>query len=430
MSLRSLLILSTVVWTSSAFGQGTALVSVAPVALKQNIEAGHVFVGNVHPWRRSVIGSAVDGRVVEFLVNAGDSVKAKQPLAKLLTAQMDIQIAAAKADLKLKQEELNELKNGSRPEEIREAKAKTASAHALYDYLQSRLQRTKSLFERNAVAEETLQDDVSKSLAGAQAYEAARASEDLIVAGPRPEKIAQAEARAAIAQEEVNRLEDLLKKHTIVTPFDGFVVAEHTEMGQWIKSGELVAEVEDLSQVEVEAQVLENYLDYVKPGEPARVELAALPNQLFVGTVTTIVPKADERSRNFPVKIRLQNKFDAQGVPVIKSGMFARVWLPVEKRESVLLAPNDAIVMGGPQPMVFVADRTSPGSADAVVRPVPVQLGSAFDSGIEVIADGLTAGQELVIEGNERLRPGQAVRIVAASRGEAVVKPAAPAQSQ
>lgn len=396
---------------------GPALVSVAPVVARENVEAGHVFVGSVHAWRRAAIGSSLDGRVIEFMVNEGDAVKANQPLARLLTGQIDPQIAAAKADLKLKQEELNELRNGSRPEEIREAKAKSASAHALYEYTQSRLQRTKSLFERGAVAEENLQDDVSKALAAAQAYEAAKAMEELVVAGPRPEKILQAEARAAMAQEEVNRLSDLLVKHTIITRFDGFVTAEHTEMGQWIKSGELVATIEDLSQVEVEAQVLESYLDHVRIGVRARVEIPALPKELFVGEVTTIVPHGDERSRNFPVKIRLQNKFDAHGAPLVKSGMFARVWLPVEKRDSVLLVPNDAVVMGGPVPMVYVATRKSPGAAEATVAPMPVSLGSAFESSIEVTAEGLAPGQELVIEGNERLRPGQEVRIVPASRG-------------
>lgn len=419
MSPRLPVLLLGLTWTVPAVAQGPALVSVAPVTEKQNVEAGHVFVATVKPWRRSVVGSAVDGRVTEFPVNAGDVVKAKQPLAQLLTAQIEIQIAAAKADLKLKQEELAELKNGSRPEEIREAKAKTAVAHSLHDYMQAKLQRTKALYERNAVAEDVLQDDVSKALGAAQAYEAAKAAEDLVVVGPRPEKIAQAEARMLMAQEEVNRLEDLLKKHTIIAPFDGFVVAEHTEIGQWIKSGELVAEVEDLSQVEIETQVLENYLAYVRPGVQARIELPALPNRIFVGEVTQVVPRADERSRNFPVQVRLQNEFDSEGRPLVKSGMFARVWLPVERRDRVLLAPNDALVMGGPAPLVYVVERKSPGAVQAVVRPLPVQLGSAFGEAVELAGDGLTTGQELVIEGNERLRSGQEVTIVPASRNDA-----------
>ncbi len=394
---------------------GPAIVSVSPVVVRQNVEAGQSFVGHVHPIRRSVIGSAVDGRVVEFKVNAGDYVTAKQPLAQLLTKQLEIQIAGAEADLKLKTSELQELQNGARPEEKREANAKMAAAQAAYDYVQLKLQRTKALFERNAVSEDELQDDVSKALAAAQMYEAAKAAHDLVIAGPRAEKIAQAQARELIAQEEVNRLKDLLVKHTITTPFEGYVVAEHTEVGQWIKSGELVAEVEELTEVEVEAQVLENYLDFVKLGSNARIEIPALPGELFVGQVSAVVPRGDPRSRNFPVMVRLKNKFDSSNHPLVKSGMFARVWFPVERRESVLLIPQDAVVMGGPVPIVYAAVRDAPGAATAKAKLIPVTLGSAFDDYFEA-SGPLEPGMELVIEGNERLRPEQPVRIVAASR--------------
>jgi len=77
----------------------------------------------------------------------------------------------------------------------------------------------------------------------------------------------------------------------------------------------LVAEVEDLSEVELEAQVLENYLDHVKFGTLARIELPSLPGLPLVGTVTAVRTARDERSRNFPVKIRLKNKFDEAGIP-------------------------------------------------------------------------------------------------------------------
>jgi len=403
------------VFASSAAAQGPSNVAVAPVITRQNAEVGHSFVGSVHPVRRSVIGSSLDGRVTEFLVNAGDKVTARQPLAKLLSRQIEIQIAAAEAELKLKQEELRELKNGSRPDEKREATARAAAAQAAYDYMQLKLQRTKALFERKALSENELQDDVSKALAAAQMYEAAKAANDLVLAGPRPEKIAQAEARVMIAEEEVNRLKDLLVKHTIFAPFDGFVVAEHTEVGQWIKSGELVAVVEDLEEVEIEAQVLENYLDHIRTGAKARVEIPSLPNELLVGTVTTVVPRGDERSRNFPVKVRLKNRLDAQGHPVVKSGMFARVWLPVEQRENVTLVPQDAIVLGGPVPIVYIAERDPAAPGMGKAKLMPVQLGTAFDNYIEVTSP-IAPGTEVVIEGNERLRPDQPIRIVDASR--------------
>ena len=390
-------------------------VSVAPVIVRENIEVGHSFVGTVHPIRRSIVGSSLDGRVTEFLVNAGDKVTARQPLAKLLSRQIEIQIAAAEAEMKLKQEELNELKNGSRPEEKRESAARAAAAHAAYEYMQHKLQRTKALYERKALSEDELQDDVSKSLTATQMYEAAKAANELVQVGPRPEKIAQAEARVLIAQEEVNRLKDLLVKHTIYSPFDGYVVAEHTEVGQWIKSGELVAVVEDMAEVELEAQVLENYLDHVRVGSKARIEIPSLPNELLVGTVTTVVPRGDERSRNFPVKVRVKNRFDAAGHPIVKSGMFARIWLPVEQRAKATLIPQDAIVFGGSSPIVYVVQRDPANAENITAKLVPVQLGTAFDGYIETTSQ-IEPGVEVVVEGNERLFPGAPVKIVPATR--------------
>lgn len=408
--------------STAAAQMGPANVSVAPVITRENAEVGHSFVGSVHPVRRSIVGSSLDGRITEFLVNAGDKVTARQPLAKLLSRQIEIQIAAAEAELKLKQEELRELKNGARPEEKRESMARAAAAQAAYDYMQLKVQRTKALFERKALSEDELQDDLSKSLTAAQMYEVAKAANDLVLAGPRPEKIAQAEARVMIAEEEVNRLKDLLIKHTVFAPFNGFVVAEHTEVGQWIKSGELVAVVEDLDEVEVEAQVLENYLDHVKVGAKARVEIPGLPNELFVGTVATVVPRGDERSRNFPVKVRVKNKFDAAGHPHIKSGMFAKVWLAVEHRDNVTLIPQDAIVFGGPVPIVYIAERDPTSPEKIVAKLMPVQLGTAFDGYIETTSQ-IAPGTEVVVEGNERLFPGRPLKIVPPTRAQ---KPAAP----
>ncbi|MGC3971298.1 MAG: hypothetical protein QM775_29335 [Pirellulales bacterium] len=128
------------------------------------------------------------------------------------------------------------------------------------------------------------------------------------------------------------------------------------------------------------------------------------------------------------MKVRLKNKLDAAGHPLVKSGMFARVWLPVERREQVLLIPQDAVVMGGPVPIVYAAVRSSSGAEDAVAKLIPVTLGSAFDEYFEV-SGPLQPGMELVIEGNERLRPDQPVRIVAASRTSPQAADVAPPQA-
>lgn len=392
-----------------------AKVTVAEI-IERDLSSGRAFVGTVEARRHSSIGSAVSGRVIEFLVNEGDRVAKGQPLAKLLTRNVEIQIAAAKAEHELRKHELLELNNGARKEERSEAEARMQAASAAMKLAQTKHTRVKELIERNAATREEIDEMASVFETATAMHLAAKAAHDLVVAGPRKERIAQAEARADAAQEEVNRLNDILEKHTIKSPFAGYVVAEHTEEGQWIESGKLVAEVVEVDPIEIRVAVQESYIPRLSLGMSARIDIEALPSQTFVGTVTAIVPKADEKSRTFPVRVTLKNQQQSDGTPLLKPGMFAKVELPVDQKSHVLLVPKDSLVLGGPQPMIYVIafdEKTK----KKTVHPVTVQLGIAMNSWIEVRGE-LNAKQEVVVEGNERLRAGAEVVTEAA-----VVKP-------
>ena len=73
---------------------GPAVVVVVPV-VQREVTAVHAFVGTVEPLKRATIGSAVDGRVVEFDVEEGDRIRSGQALAKLLTATIELELKAA-----------------------------------------------------------------------------------------------------------------------------------------------------------------------------------------------------------------------------------------------------------------------------------------------------------------------------------------------
>lgn len=423
------------VWTSfwlaaSAAGQTPpARVKVAPVQERQ-MATGHTFVGTVTPLRTSTVGSPVEGRVVELAVNEGDTVKKDQKLAQLRTRQLEIQLAAANAELGLRKQELAELENGSRPEEIRQAHARMSAAKALSEFTRLRLKRMQTLFARDAASEDQLQESASAAEEAAQVYLEKKAAWELAVAGPRKEKIEQARARAVAQQEGIKRTEDDIAEHTIVAPFDGYVTREHTEVGQWIAKGDPVAEVVELDSVHVEVPVLESYVSRLRVGMPARVTLAALPGQDFSAQVELIVPQADVRSRSFPVKVRLKNRPSPGGV-LFNPGMFARVTLPLGSKQKVPVVPKDAVVLGERSPYVCVVDpmpkqppseeNPSDGGSskepapDGVARRVPVELGAADDGWIEVRGP-LGPGDRVVVEGNERLFSGTPVIIIKKAR--------------
>lgn len=398
--------------TLAAFAQERppSPVVVSPV-VNREVQTGQTFVGSIVPERRATVGSAVNGRVVSFPINEGDRVEAKQALAELLTETIQLELEAAEAELRLRREELAELENGSRPEEIAQAKAQMDAAKAALDYSEKRYSRVEKLVrEGNAATDEQL-DIALSELENARALHNERvAAHQLAVAGPRAERIAQARARVAIQEANVQQLKDRIKKHTIISRFAGYVVAEHTEEGAWVNQGDPVAEIVALDKVDALAYVLESQVAHVQPGSEARVDVPALPELLFTGAVEIVIPQGDARSRTFPVKVRLDNVFENDR-PLLKSGMLARVTLPTGRQQQSLLVAKDALVLGGPKPLVYVVDakKIAVGETGSV-RPVPLELGVAVGSLVQVIGD-LKEGEFVVILGNERLRPGQGVKV-------------------
>jgi len=386
-----------------------------PVAVarveRRELATGQPFVGTVHPVRVSDVGSAVDGRVVSLPVLVGQHVEAKQPIAELLRGLLEIERQGAAAELERLRQMLAEFTAGTRPEDIDQARAAAEGFEARAEYARSRFERLKRLAERgNSTADEL--HDAQAELRQAEAQlRGSRAALALAEAGPRKEQIAQAAAAAAVQEAQVDRIDDQLAKHTIRSPFDGWVIERFTEQGQWVARGGLVARIAELDTVEVEVQVPELSIGSLARGVEVRLEFDAAPHQTWIGRVDRVVPQADLLSRSFPVKISLQNQI-LDGQPTLRGGMLARAWLPVGRTGLATVVPKDALVLGGPSAMVYCVDPASAPSggqrATGTVRPVQVAIGATIEGSVEV-RGGLEPGQIVVIRGNERLRPGMAV---------------------
>jgi RND family efflux transporter MFP subunit len=394
--------------TGMARGQQPPAPVVVSPAVYEEIAAGETFVGTLLPIRQATIGSAVDGRVVELNVEAGEPVQAGQALAQLLTETISLDLEAAEAELEFRKQQLAEFENGSRPEDIERARAKLVGAKARAEYARAYRERLTTLFANKKFStEREFEESIALAVEAEQNEIDAQAALKLAIEGPRKETIAQARAQVRMAQAAVDKLRDQIKKHTVISRFDGYVTAKHSEIGQWVTRGDPIVNVAALDPVEVQAFVLEKHIAYVKLGTTVRVSIPALPEQVFTGKVTRIVPQADARTRTFPVIVRVRNSFD-DGVPLLKSGMYARVTLPTGLKHKALLVPKDAVVLGGEKPLLYVVDLEAPQARQGKVRPVPVDLGVAWGQLIQV--DGpLTAGGFVVVQGNERLRPGQEV---------------------
>ncbi|MCH7725654.1 MAG: efflux RND transporter periplasmic adaptor subunit [Planctomycetes bacterium] len=176
----------------------------------------------------------------------------------------------------------------------------------------------------------------------------------------------------------------------------------------------LASTSEELDPVEIKVSVPERYIVQLQQSldtavrkrnwPAASVKIDAVSGQMFAGQVRAIVPRANLRTRSFPVRVVVPNPGH-----VLKPGMLARVSLAVGVKKRALLVHKDALVLGGRSTTVFVA-RLDPKTKQTQAIQVDVQTGVAVGSLIE-IRGKITANDRVVVEGNERLRPGQLVQI-------------------
>jgi len=301
--------------------------------------------GSVESATVSLVASEVEGMVIELLAREGDKVKKGATLARLRQTTMELQRDASVAQLK-------------------EAEARLKLA-------ERSLERSQELFDSKVLSQQELDDAFFEMTAWQGRVE---------------------QLTAAIA-----RIDHDLELCTIRAPFSGTVVAEHTEVGEWVSVGATIVEIASLSDLEVRVEVPERYFHSMRKGSNASVTFESIPGYELTGVIDTIIPRADPQARTFPLKVALHNTNGTVGV-----GMLAQVSMPAGDTNSAIVVPKDAIVGDGANQHVFRI------GADSTVERVPVQTGQGVGDWI-VISGAIEPGQRVVTRGNERLFPGQPV---------------------
>ncbi|MFO8083310.1 MAG: efflux RND transporter periplasmic adaptor subunit [Desulfobacterales bacterium] len=198
---------------------------------------------------------------------------------------------------------------------------------------------------------------------------------------------------------DIELLEYEISQKNIVAPFSGYVAAKYAQPGEWVNMGTHVVDLVDLSIIEVMVDVPERFFVNLSPGNDVSVVLTSISQQPREEKIEAVFPRGDANARTFPVKIALSNP-DMK----IKGGMEARVLFNVMEEQKSLVIHKDAVVIAGKERFVFVVE-------DAKVAPVPIVILGYFENSVAVEGK-LKPGDKVVVRGNERLRPGQSVRIV------------------
>jgi Cu(I)/Ag(I) efflux system membrane fusion protein len=173
-----------------------------------------------------------------------------------------------------------------------------------------------------------------------------------------------------------------------------------------VMSGAPLFRINGLSTVWVNAEVNEAQAGMVRPGAPVEARAPALPDEVFKGSVTAILPEVSAATRTLKARIELKNP-GARLVP----GMFARVSFTPAARQQMLLVPTEAVIQTGKRSVVIVAE------SDGRFTPVDVELGIEANGQSE-IRKGVEAGQKVVVSGQFLLDSEASLRSTATRMSE------------
>lgn len=331
--------------------QSAAKVTTAEVVFDQVVEQVGL-TGTITAERRASLSSRTSGLVAKVHVDAGDHVEVDQVLMELDPALTKVAVERAH------------------------------SAHREAEY---RLKETKRLADEGR--------ELARTRALPQTEADARIAEVAI-------------AEAAVAQTAANLQEqkELLARHQLPAPFAGVISQKMTEMGEWVETGTVVLELVEVDHVRLDVRAPQEWLQRIPNEGQVVVHLNDAPDSPLTASIRKKVMVPDPVSRTFLIRLDVD---DPQGR--LAPGMSASATFSVPSDRKTLVLPRDAIVRL-PSGMVQVW-RVEDENGAPIARPRNVRIGSSTGQLVQIL-DGIEAGDQVVVKGNETLRPEQPLEIL------------------
>jgi len=303
----------------------------------------------VNPNRVAHVALPVAGRITTVLVKLGDFVQQGAPLLTVESPDVDAAMSAY-----LQSEAV-----------VNQAKSTLLKAQADLD-------RARDLFEHNAIAQKEVlnaENNVTQGKASLDQVEAGRkqAGRKLEIFGLQPGQFGQ--------------------KLVVRAPISGKVLEMATVPGEFRNdTNASVITIADLSTVWVASDVPESSIRLIQPNERLEIELAAYPNEAFIGRVTQIADVVDPQTRTVKVRAQMDN---SQGR--LRPEMFGKI-RHVETMEPKPVVPPGTVIQGDGQNVVYL--EKSPG----VFVHRAVTIGARVKDGVAILT-GLQSGDRVVVDG-------------------------------
>src|SRR4051812_25402324 len=217
-------------------------------------------------------------------------------------------------------------------------------------------------------------------------------------------------ANLQVAQAKLSLSEATAARLKIVAPFDGIAGIRGVNVGDYLKDGADIVNIEDLDALFVDFRLPERFQSKLHPGQSAMVQVDAIPGQRWDAVVQAIDPLVDANGRSIGIRGCIDNRQMS-----LRPGMFARVTAVFGERDNAMVVPEEAIVPQGNRVIVYRLVE-GPDQDSKIAQRVEVKVGIRRPGKVEV-TEGLQPGDVVVTAGQQRIqKDGMPVRVLELAR--------------
>jgi HlyD family secretion protein len=392
------------VWLS---GRKPAAKISAVTPTRENLVSSISSNGKVEPISPYVMRAQLNTFVKKIYVTEGQTVKKGQLLLELNVKEAAAQLSDTRSKLLRAQDDLRAAKAGGKADEA----AKVAGDLAKAEGERDRLQRNHDSLVRLAAGQAATKEDIA---ANDQALANAKAEVTRLLAVKQEfdqqARLAAERGELQVQQtlSEMAALEDKVNNGSISAPADGTLYSLPVRAGDFVKLGDLLAEMADLHKVRVRAFIDEPDLGGLEADEPVVITWDALPNQSWAGT-TEIIPKqvVPHGTRSVGELLCAVSNDKIELLPNIN----VNVRINLKARANVLAVPRGAVATEGGRRYVYVVKKNELGVGKSKLEKREIKVGIADATSYEVTS-GLQEGEMVALPGDTDLHDGMAVQVV------------------
>jgi HlyD family secretion protein len=396
--------------------------AVTPV--RENLASFISSNGKVEPISPYVVRAQLDTFVEKVLVNEGQQVKQGQLLLELDVKDASARLAETRSKLLQAQDDLRAAKAGGRADEAAKAAGDLAKAQADRDRLQKNHDALVKLIKQQAATTDELgANDLSLTKAQAEVTRLAAAKQEF----DRSVKLETVRAGLQVEQiqQEVAALEGKVRQGRITAPANGTLyalgrnaAAVPLKSGDYVRVGDLLAEMADLHKVQVRAFIDEPELGALEENEPVKITWDALPNKTWAGKTEGIPKQVVARNtRSVGELLCSVNNDKLELLPNIN----VNVRINSKERIGVLSVPRGAVEAEGGRRYVFVVKSNGLGVGKSTLEKREIHVGIADATNYEVIS-GLQETDLVALPGDVDLRDGMDVIVVTTNAATRLMK--------